>query len=167
MSRASTSAVRRANAFLEPSGLHRLSVLLPLWFPLRSYSPDQGVDLDGVDVIKLLESHLDLGLVGLDIDDEDEGVLLLDLLEGALGVERVHDDLVLIEARGVGDRLARVLGRARQDEGLGPVEGGRLADLGGLVRVDLQKDGQFDVAMWASTELPLTPFRAAWAAFLA
>ena len=109
----------------------------------ESHSPDQGVDLDGVNVIELLQGQLDLGLVGLDIDDEDEGVLLLDLLEGALGVERVDDDLVLIEAGRVGDRLARVLGGARQDEGLGAVEGGRLADLGGLVRVDLQRNGQF------------------------
>ncbi len=100
--------------------------------------PDQGVDLDGVDVIELLQGLLDLGLVGLDIDDEDEGVLLLDLLQGTLGVERVDDDLVLIEAGLVRDRLARVLGRARQDEGLGAVEGGRSADLGLLLRVHLR-----------------------------
>lgn len=99
--------------------------------------PDQGVDLDGVNVIELLKSLLDLGLVGLDIDDEDEGVLLLDLLQGTLGVERVDDDLVLIETRSVRDRLAGVLGSPRQLKGLRLVEGGRVADLGSLVGVNL------------------------------
>jgi hypothetical protein len=108
---------------------------------LGTVRADQGVDLDGVDVVEGLESLLDLGLVGLDIDDKDEGVLLLDLLQGALSVERVNDDLVLIEAGRVGNRLARVLGGARQDEGLGPVEGRGEADLGLLVRVDTLQGG--------------------------
>jgi len=104
---------------------------------IRGYQPDQSIDLDGVDVIEFLQGLLDLGLVGLDIDDEDESVLLLDLLQGALSVERVNDDLVLIEARLVRDRLARILGGAREDKGLRAVEGGRLPDLGLLVRVHL------------------------------
>lgn len=142
MSRASTSAVRRAKAFLEPSGLwNRVSS----WFKSDAYRreqgiPDQGVDLDGVDVIELLKSLLDLGLVGLDIDDEDEGVLLLDLLQGTLGVERVDDDLVLIETGLVRNRLARVLGSPRQLKSLGAVEGGRVSDLGLLVGVNLQRE---------------------------
>ena len=106
---------------------------------MQSSLPDKGVDLDGVNVVKLLQGLLDLGLVGLDVDDEDEGVLLLDLLEGALSVQGVDDDLVLIEARSVGDRLAGVLGSPRQLEGLGAVEGRRVSDLGGLVGVDLQE----------------------------
>jgi hypothetical protein len=40
---------------------------------------DEGVDLDAVDVVLLLKSGSDLALVGLDIADEDEGVVLLDL----------------------------------------------------------------------------------------
>lgn len=110
------------------------------------HSPDQGVDLDGVNVIELLQGLLDLGLVGLDIDDEDEGVLLLNLLEGTLGVEGVDDDLVLIEAGLVRDRLARVLGGTREDEGLGAVEGGRVADLGLLLRVHLEGCQRSDAA---------------------
>jgi hypothetical protein len=39
--------------------------------------PDEGVDLDGVNVVELLQGNLDLSLVGLDVDNEDEGVLLL------------------------------------------------------------------------------------------
>lgn len=75
--------------------------------------PNEGVDLDGVDVIQLLEGKLDLGLVGLDIHDENESVVLLHLLHGTLSVERVDDDLVLIKTRLVGDRLARVFGSSR------------------------------------------------------
>lgn len=103
--------------------------------------PDEGVDLDGVNIVEGLKGLLDLGLVGLDVDDEDEGVVLLHLLHGALSVERVHDDLVLIEARQVRDRLAGVLGRARQLQGLGTVEGVAQADLAGLVAGGLFVDG--------------------------
>jgi hypothetical protein len=64
--------------------------------------------------------------------------VLLNLLHGALGVERVHDDLVLIETGSMGDRLARVLGGTRELEGLGPVEGGRGPDLVVLVGMNLK-----------------------------
>ncbi len=99
------------------------------------YVPDQGVDLDGVNVVELLESTLDLSLVGLDVDNEDEGVVLLHLLHGALGVEGVDDDLVLVEARQVRDRLAGELGVAGQRQRLGLVEGGAQADLALLLGV--------------------------------
>jgi hypothetical protein len=46
---------------------------------------------------------------------------------------------VLVEADGMGDRLAGVLGGPRQLESLGAVEGRRGADLGLLVRVYLQR----------------------------
>lgn len=105
--------------------------------PKKNYIPDEGVDLEGINVVELLEGLLDLGLVGLDVDDEDEGVVLLHLLHGALGVQGVHDDLVLVKARLVGDRLARVLGGARDDESLGEVEGGAQANLAVLVGVGL------------------------------
>lgn len=137
MSRASTSGVRRAKAFLEPSGLELVSMQTYRVLVSNGRLPDEGVDLDGVNVVELLEGKLDLGLVGLNIDDEDQGVLLLNLLQGTLGVERVDDDLVLVEAGSMGDRLARVLGGARELEGLGEVEGGRGADLGLLLGVDL------------------------------
>lgn len=107
--------------------------------------PDQGVDLEGVNVVQLLQGSLDLGLVGLDIDDEDEGVVLLNLLHGRLGVERVDDDLVLVQAGLVVDGLAGVLGVASQTQGLGLAEGGRGPDLGLLVGVNLKnrdKSGQ-------------------------
>lgn len=75
-----------------------------------SHIPDQCVDLDGVNVVQLLESLLDLALVGLDVDDENQRVVLLDLLHRTLRVQRVQDDLVCVETRLVRDRLAGVLG---------------------------------------------------------
>lgn len=107
-------------------------------FTVHIIIPDEGVDLDGVDVVELLQGVLDLSLVGLDVDDEDEGVVLLDLLHGALSVERVDDDLVLIETGLVVDGLARVLGVASQRQGLGLAEGGRSPDLDLLVGVNLE-----------------------------
>ena len=91
--------------------------------------PDQSVDFDGVNVVELLQGSLDLGLVGLDVDNEDQGVVLLHLLHGALSVERVHHDLVLIETRLVRDGLAGILGRAGDNQGLGSVERVAGADL--------------------------------------
>lgn len=76
-------------------------------------------------------------LVGLDVNDEDESVVLLNLLHRTLGVERVDDNLVLVEADIVGDRLAVVLGRARELKGLGAVERRVESDLAGLVGVAL------------------------------
>ena len=122
---------------MEPSGLSTLLAKNHVKCAFENL-PDQSVDLDGVNVVELLEGKLDLGLVGLDIDDEDEGVVLLHLLHGALGVERVDDNLVLIETGLRGDRLAGVLGGARDDQGLGAVERGAVSDLGLLVGVGLR-----------------------------
>lgn len=104
---------------------------------MGSNIPDQGVDLDGVDVVELLQGSLNLGLVRLDVDNEDESVVLLNLLHGALSVERVDDDLVLIKAGLVLDSLAEVLGVPGKSEGLRAAEGGRSSDLGLLVGVNL------------------------------
>jgi hypothetical protein len=99
--------------------------------------PDEGVDLDGVDIIKLLQSLLDLSLVGLNVYNENQCVVLFDLLHGTLSVERVDDDLVLIETRLRDNRLSEVFGFPGELEGLGSVEGGRQADLADLVAVHL------------------------------
>lgn len=108
---------------------------------LAAVRSDQGVDLEAVNVVKLLEGKLDLSLVGLDVNDEDEGVVLLHLLHGALSVERVDDNLVLIETRLVGDRSTRVLGSTAGDQGLGAVEGGAVASLDLLVGVGALESG--------------------------
>jgi hypothetical protein len=105
---------------------------------LSSIRANQSVDLNAVNIIQLLQRSLNLALVGLDIHDKNQRVVLLDLLHGGLGVERVHDDLVVVETGLVRDALAGVLGCARQLEGLGAVEGRRLADLARLLGVDLE-----------------------------
>ena len=85
--------------------------------------PDKGVDLDSVDIVELLQRLLDLSLVCLDVDDENQSVVLLNLLHGAFSVERVDDDLMLIEARLMGNGLSWVFGRTGELEGLGSMEG--------------------------------------------
>ena len=97
--------------------------------------PDERVNLNGVDVVQLLEGHLDLALVCLHIDDEHQGVVLLSLLHGTLGVQGVEDDLAGVETGAMRNRLAGVLGRPRELKGLGAVEGGGGADLASLVRL--------------------------------
>ena len=65
--------------------------------------------------------------------------VLTGLNEEVGGVERVDDDLVLIEAWLMGNRLAWVFGSSRELEGLRLVEGGRETDLADLVGVDLNR----------------------------
>jgi len=77
---------------------------------LGSIRADKGVDLDGVNIVELLQSLLDLTLVGTDI-----------------------------EAWLMGNRLAWVFRSSRELEGLRLVEGGRETDLADLVGVDLNR----------------------------
>ena len=78
-----------------------------------------------------------MSLVCLNVDNENQSVVLLNLLHRALSVERVDDDLVLIETGGVWDGLSWVFWLAGELEGLGSVEGGRETDLAGLQSVRL------------------------------
>lgn len=102
-----------------------------------SHVPDQSVDLDSIHIIKLLQSLLDLSLVRLNIHDEHQGVVLLNHLHRALGVQRVNDNLVVIEAGLMRDGFAGVFWRPGELEGLGSVEGGRRANLASFVCVGL------------------------------
>lgn len=85
--------------------------------------PDEGVDLVGLDVVELLDGVADLALVRLDVNDEDEGVVVLDLLHRRLSVERVDDRAVGVHPGGVDNRLAGVLGLTGKRKGLGAVVG--------------------------------------------
>lgn len=102
-----------------------------------SHVPDQSVDLDSLHIVKLLQSLLDLPLVRLHIYDEHQGVVLLDLLHRALGVQRVNDNLVVIETGLMRDGFAGIFWRPRELEGLGSVESGRRANLANFVGVGL------------------------------
>jgi hypothetical protein len=112
---------------------------------LGTVGSDEGVDLESLNVIKSLDSILDVVLVGLDVDNEGQGVVFLDLLHGSLGVQGLTDDTVLIHAGSMGDRLASVLGGTGQDEGLGDVEVGGSADLANSLTVDTLEGGLFGV----------------------
>ena len=60
------------------------------------FEPDEGVDFSHVDVVQLLDRGLDLVLVGLDVDEEDQGVIVFDLLHRRFGRQRVLDDVVSV-----------------------------------------------------------------------
>ena len=62
--------------------------------------PDEGVDLGHVDVVQLLNGRLDLVLVGLDVDEEDQRVVVFDLLHRGLGRQGMLDDVVGIHSEG-------------------------------------------------------------------
>ena len=83
---------------LDPSFDHhrRWNLILSRKQDLLFLSPDEGIDLGDVDVVQLLDGGLDLVLVGLDVADEDQGVVVLDLLHGGLGRQGVLDDVVSV-----------------------------------------------------------------------
>ena len=62
---------------------------------------DQSVHLLNFDSVEGLNGFLDLGLVGLLLHDEDEGVVVLNGLDGRLSAQRMVND---VEA-GVSDLL--------------------------------------------------------------
>lgn len=91
-------------------------------FAQRRYIPDEGVDPNGVHVVRLLQGLLDLTLVRLAVNNEHKSVDLLDLLHRALGVQGEQKHLVRVSARSVGGALARVFRVARETQRLGAVE---------------------------------------------
>jgi hypothetical protein len=106
---------------------------------LGTVRSDEGVDLESLNIIKSLDSILDVVLVGLNVDNKGQGVVFLNLLHGSLGVQGLTDDTVLIHAGSMGDRLASVLGGTGQDKSLGNVEVGGSADLANSLTVNTLK----------------------------
>lgn len=45
-------------------------------------APDERVDFGHIDVVQFLDGVLDLVLVGFDVNNEDQSVVVLDLLHG-------------------------------------------------------------------------------------
>jgi hypothetical protein len=78
-------------------------------------------------------------LIGLDVHNKDKSVVFLDLLHGALCIERMDDDLVLVQSRNMRNRLPQVLRRSRNLQGLWAVEAGCVPDLGLLERMRLEE----------------------------
>ena len=78
-------------------------------------------------------------LVGLDIHNEHQSVVLLDLLHCTLCVERVNDDFMVIESGFMRNRLAGVFWRSTEDEGLWSVECSGEAGFASFFCMDLFK----------------------------
>lgn len=62
---------------------------------LQSVGSNKSVDLGGVDVVQFLYGILNLMFVGTDINNEDKGVVIFDVLHGALSGEGVLQDRIL------------------------------------------------------------------------
>jgi hypothetical protein len=96
---------------------------------LLSVRSDEGSDLGGGDLVHLLDGVDDLVLVGQNVDDEDQGVVVLDSLHGGLSGEWMSEDTVLIQLSSAGSRSARILRLAGQTESLWTLEVDRGVDL--------------------------------------
>ena len=89
---------------------------------LQATGCDESVDLLAFNVVQLSHSILDLSLVGLDIDDEDQGVAILNQLHGGLGGQWVLDDGMLVGLALSWCALGSVLGLPGVLKRLGLVE---------------------------------------------
>ena len=69
-----------------------------------------------LDFVHLLHGSADLWLVGLDVDDEDERVVVFDLLHRRFGREWVLDRRELIESGRLRRRFGRAFRVARKTE---------------------------------------------------
>lgn len=97
------------------------------------------------DIIESLDGILDLVLVGLNVNEEGQGVVFLDLLHGSLGVKRLTDDTVLIHTGSMSNGLTSVLGGTVQNQGLGDMEMGGGADLANCLTVNTLESGLLGV----------------------
>ena len=62
--------------------------------------PDECVDFGDIDVVHLLDGMFDLVLVGLDVNDEHQCVVVLDLLHGRLRRQGELDDGIVVQPEG-------------------------------------------------------------------
>ena len=84
-------------------------------------------------VVHALHGISNVVLVGADINDEHEGVLVADLLDGRLGGKRVLEDTELVHLVHLPDRNTLNLGLTGKTEGVGTTEVHAGADLLGAV----------------------------------
>lgn len=97
----------------------------------RAPVPNEGVHLDGINAVQVLDGSLDVVLAGTDITDKDQCILVLDLAHRRLRVQRELDDGKVVQAGLLGNSLAAVLGGTAQLQRLGQVEAGARANLAG------------------------------------
>jgi hypothetical protein len=97
--------------------------------------------LSGFDIIESLDGILDLVLVGLNINEEGQGVVFLNLLHGSLSVERLTNDTVLIHTGSMSNGLTSILGGTVQNQSLGDVEVSGSTNLTDSLTMDTLKGG--------------------------
>lgn len=110
------------------SGQSDVSLLGTVW-------SDQSVDLLNVNLVQLLDSSLDLVLVSLQANLENQGVTVLNLLDGSLRGNWGLNDLVGVHSVVVWNGLSGVERSLWSLQGLWQSELGRSSDLDGLLRV--------------------------------
>jgi len=96
---------------------------------LHAIGTDERVHFGDVDLIKLLHRLLDLRLVGLEVDDENEGVVILNFLHRRLSREGIADDRIGVHAISFRRALLGELGRPLQSQSLGTAEFDDSSDL--------------------------------------
>lgn len=110
------------------SGQSDVSLLGTVW-------SDQSVNVLNIDFVQFLNSSLDLVLVSLNGDLQNQGVTVLNLLDGGLRGNWRLNNLVSVQSVVVWDRLSGVSWGSSQLQGLWQSEGGRGSDLNNLLRV--------------------------------
>lgn len=86
------------------------------------YIPNKSVDFGHVDVIELLHGLLNLWLVGSEVYNKHQCIVVFDLLHCTLGGQRVFDDVILVQPGSTGNALARIFRPSLTLECLGTVE---------------------------------------------
>ena len=74
---------------------------------LETIGTNQGIDLLDLERVTILDSLLDLVLVGARVHDEHDGVVVLNLVHGALSLQRVLDQVELVLGRRLGTKSER------------------------------------------------------------
>lgn len=80
---------------------------------LLSIRADEGIDLCRLDIIQPLDSLTNLPLVGFNVNNEHECIVLFDLFHRALRVEWRDDGAELVHSWDMGDRGPWILGSTR------------------------------------------------------
>jgi hypothetical protein len=94
-----------------------------------------------LNIIETLDGILNLVLVGLNVNEEGQGVVFLNLLHSSLGVKRLTDNTILIHTRSMGNRLTSVLGGTVQNQSLGDMEMGGSTNLTDSLTMDTLEGG--------------------------
>jgi hypothetical protein len=121
---------------------------------LLTIGSNEGVDSLDLDLVKLLAGSLDNGLLGASVNDEDEGVVVFDGLDGGFGAHGELDDGVGVEDNGVLGSDSKGNGGALLGLGDWATEGSVVPDLSllGGVGTFLHGGGSFLGLLISNTE---------------